>query len=470
MRKKLLVLAMVVIMAAVGYVGNRLVSTDPLQEKRVHQHLEQKKAQIEETDAIDSENFVTHLPLVLINTVGETLSEAESNCKIDIIDNGNQNRVSDEPEVTTWARIKWRGNSSIRFDKKQYRITFVEEKGSDKEADYPVMGMRPESDWVLNAPYLDKTLMRNYMMYNLSGEIMDWAPNVRFCEMFLDGEYMGLFLMTETVKVSPSRLNLKEVEKGQAQTSYLISRERYGDHVLPLNNFGTYAAKTINEVGIEYPSKNKMKPRYQKYIKSDLSDIEKALYSLDYDEWDFGYARYLDVQSFVDYYVINEFSANMDAGSLSAFAYKDIRGKLNMGPVWDFNNCFDNYKDLPINLDNLYLESAPWYVMLMRDEIFVDMVIDRYRELRKTYLSDKYLHNYLDETQEYLGKAIERNFKVWGGSFEKGMLRPRSRDLHSYEEAVQQLKNAITEQGKFLDENIEILKQFCAESSVKEYN
>lgn len=471
MKKKYILLILVIAIMGISYIGNQFVDHGPMKANRIHQHLEQKVSPEDETASISSEDFASHLPVVMINSVGEKISEEFSNCKIDIIDNQKtRNHTFDDPDVTTWARIKWRGNSSKRFDKKQYRISFVEERNSEKEVDYSVMGMRKESDWVLNGPYLDKTLMRNYMMYNISGEIMDWAPNVRYCEMFLDGRYMGLFLMVETVKVSPGRLNLKEVDQKEAQTSYLIERERYGDANVPINNFGTYTGKTVNEIGIEYPTKKKLSGNHIKYIKDDLSSIEKALYSLDYDEWDFGYANYIDVNSFIDYYLINEFCANIDAGSLSTFAYKDIKGKLTMGPVWDFNNSFDNYKHHPLVISDLYINTAPWYAMLMRDEIFVNMVIDRYQELRKTYLSDEYLLNYVDETRAYLGKAIDRNFRVWGYTFGLELLHPMERNPVSFDEAINQLKKVIVERGKFLDENIVILKQFCAESAVKEYN
>ncbi|MDO4340363.1 MAG: CotH kinase family protein [Eubacteriales bacterium] len=469
MKRKVYCMLLLFFTALIIYWANDEKSRTITQETRVHQHMEDSAKQVPEDY---NERFSTHLPLVLIDTQGnEIIQEETVDCKISIIDNEDSyNYPEDTPQVDTWATIRIRGNSSSRFDKKQYRITFVEEKGSDKEADYPVMGMKAESDWVLNAPYLDKTLMRNYMMYNISGEIMDWAPNVRFCEMMLNGEYMGLYLMIEKIKVSENRLNLTEIEKGQTETSYLISREREGQQEVPLNNFGTYTAKTTNEVGINYPSAGKLTDEWKEYIRDDLSDIEKALYSLDYDEWDYGYARYLDVDSFVDYFIINEFSMNMDAGVLSTYAYKDLRGKLTMGPVWDFNNCFDNFKPKPFPVNDFNMKSYPWFVMLCRDEIFVDLVIERYHELREGVLSEEYLMQYLDDTRAYLGDAIDRNFEVWGYSFQKPELHPRSRDLHSYEEAIEQLKTCIHERGTFMDEHIDILKQFCAESSVKEYN
>lgn len=108
--------------------------------------------------------------------------------------------------------------------------------------------------------------------------------------------------------------------------------------------------------------------------------------------------------------------------------------------------------------------------MLMKEEDFTERIIDRYRELRKTYLSDEYLENYIDETLEYLGDAIDRNFSVWGYTFDLPLLRPENRNIESHEEAVKQLKKYIKTRGKWMDENIESIKQYSHASKNKRYN
>ena len=111
-----------------------------------------------------------------------------------------------------------------------------------------------------------------------------------------------------------------------------------------------------------------------------------------------------------------------------------------------------------------------WYQMLMRDEDFTERIIDRYRKLRKTWLSDEYLEQYIDETLEYLGDAIDRNFSVWDYTFELPLLRPESRNIRSHEEAVAQLKEYIQLRGQWLDENIETIQQYSHASKNKRYN
>lgn len=119
------------------------------------------------------------------------------------------------------------------------------------------------------------------------------------------------------------------------------------------------------------------------------------------------------------------------------------------------------------------LQDKTWYNILLKDERFVNKIIKRYKSLRKSYLDYQYLENYIDETIDYLGDSIDRNFEVWGYTFTKlpveGMLLPYDRNYTSYDEAVTQMKTFLKERGEWLDENIETLKQYCHRSVIKDY-
>lgn len=470
MRNGFKCLALVALSIGVAFLAVTRVSPA---KQRVYHHVQAAQAQYCDEG---SATFCSHLPLVLIETGGETIEyETEKPVTISIIDNeGGHNHLGDTPKLTTASLIKIRGNSSSRFDKKQYRLNFIKSLDNQERVDREVMGMPAESDWVLNGPFLDKSLVRNYLMYNLAGELMAWAPNVRYCEAFLDGEYQGLYLMIEAVKVGPNRVNVSRPVNGQAGTGYLLARERIHDTNQPLNDFGTYSHKTYNELGIAFPNERIITEANKEYIRQDVSAVEKMLYSLDYDDVKIGYASEMDIQSFVDYFLLNELSLNSDAGALSTYAHRDLRGKLTMGPVWDFNNAFDNYQYYPKAYDEFYLVSTNWYVMLLRDETFVETVIKRYHDLRASTLSEERMFQIIDEAIAFLGPAVDRNFEKWGYSFYSQLLDADEdgvdRDLYSFEEAVAQLKYSITTRGRFLDEHIDVLRQFCAESAVKEWN
>ena len=459
--------------------------------KRYHQHIEAEEK--EECSHYDGK-FCTHLPIVKIdtngltipgepildapggNTIAHTMSETGEETilsKVSVIDNnGKNNHTEDESKVSSDIRIRVRGNSSRHFEKKGYILKMITYDGLNNPQS--LMGMDVHHEWALHGPYLDKTLIRNYICYNLAGEIMGYSPNVRFCELVINGEYQGLYLLTETITAGKNgaRLELSVNKKDNSFSGYLLRLDRGSNTELKnINNFSRYTYKTENKINITYPGNDNLTPRLADRICEDFSAFEKALYSYDYDSKEFGYENYIDAESFVDYFLINEFTSNYDAGSKSTYVYKGIDGKLNMC-VWDFNNAFDNYQENETSHREFHIQDGLWYDMLFKDEDFVEKVISRYYELEKQFLNEEYMNSYIDSVIEYLGPAIDRNFEKWGHSFlpEWDRLLPLDRNLHSFDEALAQLKGYIKNRCEWMNENIDSLRQYCAESKVKNYN
>lgn len=457
---------------------------------RIHQHIEAVKAP--ECKTHDNKKFCTHLPVIKIETngveiPGEPIKDSKGELKgytkaadgsdritadIKIIDNKeSRNHIDDAPSIESKSTIHIRGNSSRYFDKKGYALNLVTKDG--KNNPQPVMGMDAHQDWVLHGPFLDKTLMRNYMWYNIAGEIMDYAPNVRFCEAFVNGEYQGVYVMTESITAGENgaRLNLSVDKKDNTYSGYLLCLDR-GDTYpeKKAETFTKYALRTVNELEIVYPGRSNITPELNRSIAQDFSDFEKALYSYDFDNKLYGYKELIDVESFVDYFLINEFTCNYDAGWLSTYIYKDIDKKYRMC-IWDFNSSCDNYQEAQMNIDGFEFQNNLWFWMLIKDRDFTDSIVKRYKELRKTYLSEEYLFKYIDDVQDYLGDAIDRNYEKWGYTFDDDfeLLTPKDRNPHSYKEAVDDMKNYISARIKNMDDNIETIRQYSAESKVKKF-
>ncbi|HPJ76563.1 MAG TPA: CotH kinase family protein, partial [Clostridia bacterium] len=327
-------------------------------------------------------------------------------------------------------------------------------------------------EWVLHGPILDKTLIRNYISMNLSGQIMKTAPDVRFCEVFINDQYMGLYVMMESISRAEGRVDIAKYNENDPFTSYIIRLDRGSDPEEEITLFSGYTYNSDSIANIVYPPKHHLNEQLNKYISDNISQFEKALYSYDYDDPKLGYRKHIDVMSFVDYLIINEFTQNYDAGIYSTYLFRDIKGKLEIGPVWDFNNAYDNYMETPINTTGFSFQNKVWYIMLMKDEYFVNLVIQRYKQLRKTVLSEEYVIGYIEDTVEYLGPAIDRNFEVWGYTFlaDRGMLLPKDRNHKSYEAALNQLKQFIIDRGNWMDDNIDSLMQFCHDSRNKSFN
>lgn len=460
---------------------------------RVHQHLTAR--QPDTGCDCDGSELCTHLPLVLIDTggqeipgkvtgqtddFGETINTlaADGRDVIDVsfvvVDNQTRNNhPSDEATLTTTAQIRVRGHSSRLFEKSPYQLDFVDENGEAAPA--AVMGMPAHSEWVLYGPYLDKSLVRNYMWYNIAGEVMEWAPNVRYCELILNGEYRGLYLMVETITDGEDcRLNLSTTEQNVKTTGYLLRGDRTTQEDLGgQRDIYTYLERMLTlrtDILIKYPGRSSLTQELRQEIELDYAAFEKALYSYDYDTDDYGYWNYIDVDNFVDYFLINEFSLNVDAGRYSTYIYKDLSGKFKLA-VWDFNNACDNFPTDPLTPDQINMVSHTWYFMLCKSEGFVERLLDRYDELRASVLNETYLLNYIDETLAYLGPAVERNNQRWNDAMTQWEpLTPVERNLHSHEEAVDQLKEWLYERGIWLDENIHTIRQNCHPSRTKVYD
>lgn len=409
-------------------------------------------------------SFHTMLPVLFIDTKNHRLTkENKVWASIAVLNNPNGEAKSIEtlPDYVAPITIKYRGASSYSgFDKSQYRIKFYQEEGGSKSKDYSFLGMGLHSEWVLNGPFLDKTLLRNRLIYNVSRDIFEWAPDNRYVELFVDGKYQGVYLAVEPVTIGESRLHLSEFGLLSGETAYIVSRDRIGTEENPLDVYGKVAGKTNNDLFVKYPSTRKITKEQKQWIEKDISKFEKVLYSNQFDDPVNGYAKYIDVESFVDYVVLNEAVMNNDAGNLSTYYYKELGGKLKI-TVWDFNNSYDNYQWFEQDFTEFFIKDNAWFNRLLQDRAFVDKVVKRYHELRQEVLSTELLHQSIDDYQRELDGAIERNFAVWGYTFNENLLSGEGRDLKDYESAILQLKQAITRRLDYLDLHIADLYEGC---------
>ena len=420
----------------------------------VHQH-QSYPAENKEITGFDEDGVLTsHLPLIVLNAGGNVIpgadrpTDQELYCEFAVIDNNNHlNRSDDAPTQTGRMAINVRGNSSRYFPKKQYAIRTVDDENIPQETAF--FGMPAETTWVLNGSYIDYSQIRNYMMYNISSEIMDYAPQCRLCEVFLtnaDGEleYQGLYTMMEKPKVSKERLNLAPYNPKYTETSFVVQmNQRIDDarinHLKP-DDVSVYPAN------LEYPDVEKITENSMQYVKNELLQLEKALYDAEYtDNWE-KVERYIDLDSFVDYYIINEFFQNYDAGIRSTYLYKNIGGKLSIGPVWDFDGAFNNFTGVEFSPDILEMRSTFYYFYLCHNAEFVERCNERYDELRKTVLSEKYLLQYIDDSSKYLGSAALRNCDKWYNG-----------NYSIYYDDIEKMKTFVVERGNWMDEHFEDL-------------
>ena len=362
--KKIYVILVAALLVSVLFIAEY---TEP-KRVRSQQHLSYNTGLADTNLSIDAKSFSSKLPVVNIDTGGQVIpgkpekgqhvSEIENTfitAGIEIFDREEQlHTLADEPDLVSDTLIRVRGNSSRHFDKNSYLIKLVDHKGNNQAKE--VMGMEKGSSWVLHGPFLDKTLIRNYMWYNLAGQIMSWAPDVRFCEVFIDDQYQGLYVMLEQIDVGEGRIDISEYDKRAQVTSYIVCMDRLSvNNTAILDNFTSYSFRLYSNGEVKYPGEKWVTPKLLDYISKDFSAFEKALYSYDYDSKRYGYKKYIVVSSFVDYFIINEVTKNLDAATYSTYLYKDVAGKLNFA-VWDFNNSCDNYEEIISTADGFFYE------------------------------------------------------------------------------------------------------------------
>ncbi len=409
--------------------------------------------------------FETELPVLYIDTHEHRITkENKTWATLSVLDAapaGETRSVMETPDHQEAVTIKYRGASSYAgFDKKQYRIKFYKKEGSGNAKDVAFLGMGRNSEWVLNGPFLDRTLIRNRLVYGIGREMFEWAPDSRYAEVFVDGEYEGVYLVVEPVTNGESRLRLSEFGLLSGETSYIVKRDRSGTEDDPLPVYGKTHGKTNNDLYIAYPSSKKLTDNQRKWIIADISAFEKALFEENFDDPVLGYSRYIDLDCFADYFILNEAVMNNDAGNLSTYPYKELGGKLKIA-IWDYNNCYDNYQWFEEDFSGIFLSKDGWFGRLLQDRAFVDRVVERYRMWRESALSTDSMFMRIEEYQKELGEAKERNFAVWGYVFDISLMGDPERDITSYEDAVRQLRSAIRKRFAFLDEHITDLYAYC---------
>ncbi len=447
----------------------------------------------------------THLPIIRIETGGQTIPGRPYEGP-DGVTAGYYYGDNDEEEILVqfstvskegvWhhgddsatdagsALFRYRGNSSRWFTKGSFRLRTVEENHPEKARKFNLMGMDPGKEWSLHGPFLDKTLMRNYICMNLSAAVIGgWVPDTRFCELILDGEYQGVYLLMETIYVDANRLDLTEYDPSQPVLSYLVRIEPYTNPDKVLDNFSLYSYRLEpgRHLELMYPGVSNQTQYVRNYVQADYNEIERLLYSVKMTNGSDDWKKKLNSDDFVNYYILMEFFGINDTFGASTYFYRDARGKLNIGPVWDYNNAFDNFLR-PMSSREFILSQRGWYAKLMQDKDFVDRVIFRYRQLRRDVLSEDRLLTYAKEVEVWLGSAIDRNFSVWGYTFYPERLTGRERqrpdpkttdtlqDVNpsSYEEAVEWMLDYIMDRGQWMDEHIESLRQYCHPSRFAE--
>ncbi len=425
----------------------------------------------------------SNLPIIKINTYGQSIpDEPKIPAYMGIIDNGpdSLNHINDPfNDYDGHIGIEIRGSSSQMFPKKQYAVELWTADGRDTSAS--VLGLPPEEDWILNGPYSDKSLLRNVLAYKFSADQGWYAPRTRFCELYINNNYRGVYFLTEKIKRDKYRVNISKLtpdeNSGDALTGgYIVKLDKYDGATEGLGWDSPYPT-IVNGRAVyihfqyHYPKEDKITNEQGNYIKNYISSFERALKGPEYRDPLKGYRKYINVESFIDFAIVNEITKNVDGYRLSTFLYKDKDrkdSKIYIGPVWDFNLGFGNANycegGSPSGWAWDFNKICPsdlwfvpfWWERFLKDHDYVIQFQNRWQELRNGHFSNDAIMNYIDSVVQVLDKPQQRNFKKWPILDE--YIWPNNYVGGSYGNEISYLKNWISSRLTWLDANIAGLK------------
>ncbi len=374
------------------------------------------------------------LPIIEVNTQDNQLPYSKEdyvNCSFKISNCENEEYNFSVPMAKNYedegcVGIRLRGNSTMKVRKRPYRIKFDEKQS--------LFGLKANKSWVLLADYYDQSYIRNYTAFTLADSFdnLDFTATPHHVALMLNGEFKGLYLLCEQMDEKKGRANVDEDFDINSDTDFPFLVEMdvlaYKEGETGVDNF--YVKSVNNHVEIKFPeadernAKKGNDPVYD-YIYEYINAVFKTLTSNQKIEVSFreelvGFEDLVDVESVIDYYLINEIMLNEDAALKSIYFHKTKEGKMQFGPVWDFDFSMTTtwdppYKESSIEDANIirFASKSKIYRELFKNEEFYNKVVERYNEKSSAIIET---YNYLRDYKSIIDKVAIMDSKMWHGS------------------------------------------------------
>jgi hypothetical protein len=398
-------------------------------------------------------NELPKIPVVTINTLNSTpITSKEEYIPATLsMVSFNEDDIEIPLILNASLQIRGRGNSSwSSMPKKSYRLKF------DDSVFF--LTTYKEKDWNLIANFADHTLIRNFLAYNLSRSMnMDFSPTAQFIDLYLNGEYLGNYMVTDQIEISKNRVNI-EKNSTDLNTGYIIELDQ---RLSEPNSGGIYLWNYFNIRGYMYaikdpnPTKDHYSINHLYYIESYFLDVHLAL------QYQQPYHQLIDEASFVDWFIINELFKNVDVGFSSVYFTKDRDGLLKMGPVWDFDLSTSNQghvKDYnlrgPIGWYTPLQYKNIWFYFLMQSPTFTSALKARWNEVYNVQL--KAMMDSINPTINSIAQSRYQNFQRWNtiGSWWDWYTSPEVYDAKTYEAQVKLLRDYLNTRLQWMNEQI----------------
>ena len=304
------------------------------------------------------------------------------------------------------CQVRGRGNTTWEWPKKPYLV-----KLDSKES---FLGMKKHKRWILLANFMDRTMMRNLIAMKVSSMTsLDWTPSCTPVELVLNGSHKGNYLLIEQVRVDKDRV--------PATDGFMLECDfHYDNEVQWIDPHGSCNQMESGiPFSVKYPDVEDLTEEQLTFIKEYIYRTASVIYGPNFADPDNGYASRIDVESFIDYWIVFEVMGNHELGNPgSVYFHMSEGGKLKAGPCWDFDWGILSYNTSPQARNGLINEKAIWYARLFEDPAFKAKVKARFEELLPQLET---IPSYIDSLQKTLSESAKLNFKMWDPSQDASM-------------------------------------------------
>ena len=411
----------------------------------------------------------SNLPLIQITTVDPIVDDPRvvGNMKVTNLPSG-LNTLADVPnEFDGQITIEIRGSSSQFFPKQSYALETQTPLGDN--ANVSLLGMPAENDWILHGPYSDKSLMRNAVIYELGDRLGRYTTRRRYCELYINGNYRGVYMLMENIKRDLNRVNIANLQPidtlGDELTGgYILKVDRLqGDFEAGWTSPYPRLGGDAQVIQLHKPEADSLHELQLAYIQQHFTAFENALAGGNFTDPDLGYASFIDAQSFIQMYFANEITKNVDAYRLSTYFYKEKDsdgGQIVMGPWWDYNLGFGNSDGCDSFLTYGFESDSPcqvlhpfWWERLRDDPNYTGLTRCMWDDYRSDIWSEESIDAIIDSLATLLEAPAQRDHTRWPrlGQY----VWPNVFIGQTYTEEVEFLRGWIHDRMAWLDANIE---------------
>ncbi len=441
----------------------------------------------------DIQGFSSNLPLVFLDSFGRNIDGETrvnryypvSTAFIEIDPESGRAGSLDPVQEGGHAGMHVRGESSSGFPKKQYRLEMWNEW--DEDRDIEPFGMPEESDWIIHAPYSDKTLMRNYLSYKWFGDMGHYTVRTRFMELFFNyqaadtemtmADYRGVYILMENIKRGGDRVDIARLEpwhnaQPEITGGYIFRKDKAPRAGVVIHTVSTSGGESQTWQIVEPGSPS---DQQKTWLRDYLQSAASTLHGAGFSDPETGYAKFFDIPSMIDEHILVELTKNIDGYRLSNYYFIDRGGKITGGPAWDYNLSLGNADYLNGWIpEGWYYQLVgggdyPYYRRLFQDPEFALRYADRWYQLRRGMFSTASLMNDIDDTVALIDEAQQRNFEKWPrlGVYDWPNA-PGEAQRDTYEKQITFMKDWLEDRVNWMDRQFEKPVVFSSPGGVVE--